>query len=71
MERQVVGDEPEVVGDGRVLEEMAPLQTVGASGVLQQQRHALAGFFVVDAMIQTVELHVDISPGGGIVFARV
>ena len=43
VEREVVDDDLEAVGDAVVLEQVAPLASVGAGGVLAEQADALAG----------------------------
>ena len=69
MGREVVDDDLEAVGDAGVLQQVAPLASVGTGGVLAEQADALAGRLVVDAVVEPVELEVDVAPDRGVVLA--
>ena len=61
MEREVVRDQAELVGDLGHLEQVAELHAVRSGRVLQEQRDALPGFLEVDAMVDAVEVDVDVA----------
>ncbi len=61
VERQVVGDQAEMIGDLAALEEMPPLRAVRARGVLQQHRDARARFLEIDAVVLTVDVEMDVA----------
>ena len=52
-----------------VFEQVAPLPAVGSRRVLAQEPDALASFFVVEAVVEPVEVEVYISSDGPVVFA--
>src|SRR5262249_49267684 len=61
VERQVVSDHPEAIAQRLVLEDMPPLPGIGAGGVLQQERNAVAALFEVDAMFDAVEIEMNVT----------
>ncbi len=61
MKRQVVGDEPEVIGDLPALEQMSPLHPVRTGRVLQEQRDPLPGLLEVHPVIVTVEIEMEVA----------
>ena len=67
MEWQVVRDELEAVGDLRPLEQVPPLHAVRSCRVLQQQRYPLSSGLVVDAVLVSVDRHVDVVTDRGAV----
>ena len=50
MIRQVIGDEAKAIGNFWCFKQVSPLTVMASSCVLQQDRNASAGFFIVNAV---------------------
>jgi hypothetical protein len=61
VEREVVGDQPEPLGDLRHLEQVPKLDAVRAGRVLEQERDAGAGFLEVDAVVGAADVDVHVA----------
>ena len=66
VERQVVGNHPELLLQVGILEHVPPLPAVRSRRVLQHNRDALPRFFVVDTVLHPLNPDVDVAPDRGI-----